>query len=751
MTRFNATNKKGKTQAKTERTGVRPSWLEAGIGLALRFKRFSWDVGGIFLLAAACITLFALIGTYSGAWESGAWVIPWVNFLTGLFGSWGTVFVVLGLAFAGLLMLNQKRDEVWGIVWLRVIALEVAAFAFLVLRALSGGVSPDFAEQGLYGGKVGYGLAVLMTLVFGTSHFSVLLQRIVIVLIFVVGTLYGLNLHSRLWTLLEKIIRRESARRVVVDSSPAVSVSPTLEQEQAGQIDKRARKKPTRLPPEFQKNFRVEEQYEQISESLPRDDRLPPLDLLVAEKSSRPDERHINQTAGLIEKTLSEFGIPAQVIGFKIGPTVTQFAVEPGYKPGPGRQDDVNGFRVRVSQISSLRRDLALALSAERLRIQAPVPGQPYIGIEVPNARSYDVRLRPILETETFHAVNSPLAIALGRDVSGKPVVADLGRMPHILIAGTTGSGKSVCIAAVTICLVMNNTPEDLRLVMIDPKKVELIPFNGLPHLIGKVETDLDRIAAVLRWVVVEMEERYKKLEELSARDIEGYNRKARRRKDYKPLPRIIVLVDELADLMMSAAEQTEATLVRLAQMARATGIHLVVATQRPSTEVVTGLIKANFPARLSFAVASGVDSRVIIDGGGAETLLGRGDMLFSPPEVAAPIRSQGVMVTDQEVERVINFWRDAWIEDSEQESPWEAMLGREAVLADKDDLIEDAIILIKESGRASASHLQRNLRIGYPRAARLIDDLEDLGIVGPSQGGGRDREILIDIKEEDE
>jgi S-DNA-T family DNA segregation ATPase FtsK/SpoIIIE len=393
---------------------------------------------------------------------------------------------------------------------------------------------------------------------------------------------------------------------------------------------------------------------------------------------------------------------------------------------------------------------LALALSAERLRIEAPVPGRPYVGIEVPNVRTSVVRLRPILETELFYRLNSPLAIALGRDVSGQPVVADLARMPHVLIAGTTGSGKSVCIAALTTCLVMNNTPEDLRLVMIDPKMVELVRFNGLPHLYGKVETDLERILGVLRWTVAEMDRRYRLLEASHSRNLDSYNRKARRRRGEEPLPRIVVLIDELADLMMSAPDQTEPALVRLAQMARATGIHLVIATQRPSTDVVTGLIKANFPARISFAVASSVDSRVILDTTGAETLLGRGDMLFIPPEASAPLRCQGVMVSDPEVERVITFWQKIVPREEPEAPPWEELLAQQVVLADRDDLIQKAIEVVRETQRASASLLQRRLHIGYPRAARLVDELEELGVIGPAQGGGREREVLIDRNEED-
>ncbi|MGE5464427.1 MAG: DNA translocase FtsK, partial [Syntrophothermus sp.] len=455
-------------------------------------------------------------------------------------------------------------------------------------------------------------------------------------------------------------------------------------------------------------------------------------------------------TAGMIEKTLAEFGIVATVIGFRVGPTVTQFAVQPGFMKRAGStEEEAQQIKVRVAQIASLQKDLALALSAERLRIEAPVPGKPYVGIEVPNTHTSLVRMRSILETDAFHKIGKPLAMALGRDVSGQPVVADLARMPHLLIAGATGSGKSVCITAIAACLAMNNSPEDLRMVMIDSKMVELLRFNGLPHLYGKVETNIDRILGVLRWVVVEMEHRYRLLEAGRARDLDAYNRRLSKKKDGDPLPRIVVLIDELADLMMSAPDQTEHNLVRLAQMARATGIHLIVATQRPSTDVVTGLIKANFPARMAFAVASGVDSRVILDTTGAESLLGRGDMLFLNPEMGTPIRSQGVMITDMEIERIIAHWQKN-AEVSKDLPPWEKLL-TEPEENEDEDLIAKATSIVRQSQRASASLLQRRLRIGYPRAARLLDQLEDLGVVGPSQGGGKERDVLLGPLDEDE
>jgi S-DNA-T family DNA segregation ATPase FtsK/SpoIIIE len=510
-------------------------------------------------------------------------------------------------------------------------------------------------------------------------------------------------------------------------------------------------KRKQRIPAEFRKQFIVGPKEDQPLSSPPRDKYLPSLDLLITGKTFKPDQRHINTSAGLIEKTLAEFGIPAQVVGFQIGPTVTQFAVKPGYLNGTEDDTDEERKRVRISRITSLKKDLALALSAKQLRIEAPVPGRSYIGIEVPNEKSSLVRLRSLLESEPFYKLDSPLAIALGSDVSGEPVVADLASMPHLLIAGTTGSGKSVCIASLTTCLVMNNSPDQLRLVMIDPKMVELVRFNGLPHLYGKVETNLERILGVLQWVVEEMDRRYQVLDDTRSRNIDTYNRKISRRKEGEILPRIVVMIDELADLMMMAPAQTEFSLVRLAQMARATGIHLVVATQRPSTDVVTGLIKANFPARMSFAVASSVDSRVILDTNGAESLLGNGDMLFLPPEANNPIRAQGCIVTPEELDRVIKAWQD--IAPMEPEDlilpPWENILDEQAVLDDYDDLIQDAFKIIRNSQRASTSLIQRKLRIGYPRAARLMDELSALGYVGPSKGSGIEREVFIAPEEE--
>ncbi|HEY4718628.1 MAG TPA: DNA translocase FtsK [Anaerolineales bacterium] len=705
-------------------------WLRGGFG------EIASEVAGLIVLALALLTLLGLFGL-----TGGAWLNPWVGLWRRWLG-WGSVLVVLGLAWAGWSLVTRRKAPA-AFPLGRLIAFEVATFAVLGLLSLATGHSLEVAELGDAGGLVGWGLAESLRLLFASVLPSWLALGLVWLLLLLVFTYAGLLTLSR-----GALLRSapSASRTSPFSTDPVLSISPVAE---ASEVEDQApAKKASRLPREFRKDLSKPDQAVKPSKRLPRSADLPPLDLLAGEQDTRPNERHINQMAGLLEKTLAEFGIQARVVGYQVGPTVTQFAVEPGYFQRPGEENGENRQKVRVSQISALQRDLALALSAQRLRIQAPVPGRSYVGVEVPNSRATLVRLRPILESPVFHKLASPLALALGRDVSGAPIAADLARMPHLLVAGTTGSGKSVLISAIAICLVMNSSPQDLRLILLDPKMVELVRFNGLPHLLGKVETELERITAVLRWLVAEMQRRYKLLEKERARDLDSYNQKTARRVDGEHLPRIVVLVDELSDLMMSTAEHTESTLVRLAQMARAVGIHLVVATQRPSTDVVTGLIKANFPARISFAVASSVDSRVILDTGGAETLLGRGDMLYLAPEAAAPVRSQGVMISDKEIEAVIDYWQQAWPQEEGELVPWDALMHKDAIIGDKDLLVERAIDVIRQTGKSSASHLQRALRIGYPRAARLVDELEDMGVLGPVQSGGKEREVLMNLDE---
>jgi len=710
--------------------------LERLANINLRFGRFLRDTAGVVLIAFALMSLLAV-------WHitDGALLTPFADLLKIWFG-WGNIFVLFGIAYLGYSLLRRDGSDIhWG----QIFALELASLLTLGLLAVNSGTDLLRAESGMDGGRLGWGMITLawqtLTKVGGT---------LVIFLLWAFTTMVGFGLWEKLEAWLLSVAGE--APPVVVATPLPVESAPEPEQP-AKTAAATPRKKTQPLPPEFRTSLKAaEKKDEKSAKPPPRGVDLPPLQILLAESNVRADERTINQTAGLIMKTLSEFGIPATVIGYRVGPSVTQFAVQPGFIKKPGTdEEDALQMKVRVAQIAALEKDIALALSAQRLRIEAPVPGKPYVGIEVPNTHSSVVRLKTILESDVFYKTGAPLTFAVGRDVSGQPLVADLARMPHILIAGATGSGKSVCITSIAACLAMNNTPEDLRMVMIDSKMVELIRFNGLPHLYGKVETNIERILGVLRWVVVEMEHRYRLLESAHARDLDAYNRKVTRKADGVALPRIVVLIDELADLMMSAPDVTEHNLVRLAQMARATGIHLVVATQRPSTDVVTGLIKANFPARLAFAVSSGIDSRVILDYTGAESLLGRGDLLFLNPEVGNPVRAQGVMITDMEIERIISHWQKN-SETVDDAPPWEKLL-QEPEENEDDGLIEQAISIVRSSQRASASLIQRRLRIGYPRAARLLDQLEEMGVVGPSQGGGKERDVLIseeDLMDED-
>ncbi|NWG34335.1 MAG: DNA translocase FtsK [Chloroflexi bacterium] len=708
----------------------RSDWLDWLVRLQLHFGRFVRDILGILLIAFAVMTFMALRGQ-----TGGALLTRWVGLLS-LWLGWGAYLVLLGIGYAGFSLLRRGASPLG---WMQFFSLEIAAFLTLGLFAAMGGNSVLDAEAGRYGGRIGWGITALFW------RAGKLWGTFLLFAFWLLAVMSGFNL----WAWIERWLAKVAEETPPLETATQPEVQKEAPEEKQ-EKPRAERKKSTPLPPEFRKSLKMAEQKEKKVEPQNRDERLPPLNILLADQASRPDERTINQTAGMIEKTLAEFGISATVIGFRVGPTVTQFAVQPGFMKRAGAsEEEEKQIKVRVAQIASLQKDLALALSAERLRIEAPVPGKPYVGIEVPNSHQSNVRLRPLLETGAFHKIGAPLALALGRDVSGQPVVADLARMPHLLIAGATGSGKSICITSLAVCLAMNNAPEDLRMVMIDSKMVELLRFNGLPHLYGKVETNVERILGVLRWVVVEMEHRYRLLEAAHARDLETYNRKISRKKEETPLPRIVVLIDELADLMMSAPDQTEHNLVRLAQMARATGIHLIVATQRPSTDVVTGLIKANFPARLAFAVASGVDSRVILDTTGAENLLGRGDMLFLNPEVGSPIRAQGVFVTDMEIERVIAHWQKT-AEPADAAPPWEKLL-TEPDENEDESLIEQAVSIVRQSQRASASLLQRRLRIGYPRAARLLDQLEEMGVVGPSLGGGKERDVLLGPLDEEE
>ncbi|MEZ4591289.1 MAG: DNA translocase FtsK 4TM domain-containing protein [Chloroflexota bacterium] len=563
--------------------------------------------------------------------------------------------------------------------------------------------------------------------------------------------------------------------------------------------------------------------------------KLPVLEeILESGTDMDPSGTIIREQVEIIEHTLESFGAPATVVEINQGPTITQFGVEPSFLTMR------NGKRtkVKVGKIASLADDLTLALHAQSIRVQAPVPGKGYVGIEVPNPAKALVSLRDVMETTAFGKLKSPLRIGLGQDVAGQPIVADLAGMPHLLIAGATGSGKSVCVNAIIASLLLLNTPDQLKLVMVDPKRVELTGYNGIPHLAAPVVVEMDKVIGVLQWAMREMDNRYKMFAEVGARNIVDYNKKTKRNKSIEELPYIVIIVDELADLMMLSPEETERGITRLAQLARATGMHMVIATQRPSVDVVTGLIKANFPARVAFAVASSTDSRVILDSTGAERLLGQGDMLYQSPDAAAPVRSQGCYVSDGELNKLIGYWQAARrfnvisaaeaaqpkpveipsqpvatpppqpkpeakaappapaktveapvvnmgksaAKPVEEDAPtvvnrkpvasptpqpeparptptpppakpepkqqplWEAlqeMENEEPKVEIDDDLMPEAIEMVRKLNKASTSLLQRRFRIGYTRAARLIDAMEEMGIIGPPTGTSKAREVL--------
>jgi S-DNA-T family DNA segregation ATPase FtsK/SpoIIIE len=476
---------------------------------------------------------------------------------------------------------------------------------------------------------------------------------------------------------------------------------------------------------------------------------LPALDLLAPSQAPGSGSADARQRAQTLKQTLAEFGVPVEVVSIKEGPTVTQFGLEPGEVVKELRSGERQRRRVSVHSILRLSNDLALALAASSIRIEAPVPGRPYVGVEIPNSAKTMVGLRGILDSKEYAKVGSPLALALGRDVSGDPVVVDLGKMPHLLIAGATGSGKSVCINALVCSLLMNNDPRQVRFLMVDPKMVELPAYNGTPHLLGPVITDTSQVSGALAWLTLQMDERYRLFAENGVRNIAQYNRKLGRGRRNDTLPYLVLIIDEMADLMMNSGYDIERQICRLAQMSRATGIHLILATQRPSVDVVTGLIKANFPARIAFAVTTQIDSRVILDAPGAERLLGRGDMLFMAPDSAKLARIQGCFVADREIENIVAFWRST----AESENGEPVTIAPWAGLLDEDDrtdaLLSRAIELIRSRSQISTSMLQRQLRVGFPRAARLMEQLEEMGAVGPDEGGGRSRVVLLGNREE--
>ena len=593
-----------------------------------------WSIA-LFVLGA--LSLFGLI---SGA--QGVAIDFWASFLGWALGAWSLGLAIGLIVVAGLLVHDNAR-LLRRLTPTAVVGWE--ALFFLIpawLHVASPLVAPlHFVQEGLGGGRVGWAIWFLLSHLGGAWGASLLLLA---------GTAAALAAGLG-WTR-DAVLERwkgGAPRAATRPAQPGPEEDVWLPGEARSRRPKRTEGRveplqgasggPTRAP-------RVPSK----AAHSPVDPEM--LQLLTEPSQAAISEVELRDRVRLIEETLGSFGVPVRVVEVNPGPTVTQFGLEPGYVERRGKAGQVVRSKVKVSRITALSNDLALALAAAPIRIEAPVPGRPLVGVEVPNVEISLVGLRGVMESEGFERSKGRLKLGLGRDVTGRPVVADLGKMPHLLIAGATGSGKSVCINSLIAALLCQKSPQELRLLMIDPKRVELMAFRGIPHLLGPVVAEVGKVLGALRWVVREMEGRYRQFAEAGARDIEGYNRKG------NELPYWVVIVDELADLMMAAPEEVERTLCRLAQMARATGIHLVVATQRPSVDVVTGLIKANFPARLSFAVASGVDSRVILDTVGAEKLLGRGDMLYMASDSSKVVRLQGCYVSDEEISKIVRYWK---------------------------------------------------------------------------------------------
>jgi len=465
--------------------------------------------------------------------------------------------------------------------------------------------------------------------------------------------------------------------------------------------------------------------------------KYPSLEILSDTETGKAERGDIKENAATIEKTLESFGITAQVNEVNLGPAVTQYALEVA-------------LGTKLSKITALERDLALALSAPTgtIRIEAPIPGRNLVGIELPNRSPEFVPLKRMIESEIMQSSQSKLAVSLGLDVSGKPLIADLAKMPHVLIAGQTGSGKSVCINTFLATLLFRAAPTDVKLILVDPKRVEMTHYNGIPHLLTPVITEPEKVISALRWVMSEMDRRYKIFSEAGVRNIDGYNEVS----GFQALPYIVVVIDELADIMLFAPVEVEDAITRIAQMSRATGIHMVLATQRPSVDVITGLIKANIPCRIAFAVSSQIDSRVILDTQGAEKLLGRGDSLYLPPEQAKPLRVQGAFVSDKEVTALTSFIKNQGVSpqytEEVTEMPKPGTTSVSGLDGEIDDLFADAVRVVCQYDRASASLLQRKLSIGYSRAARVIDQLEEAGVVGAADGS-KPRDVLIQNAEE--
>lgn len=675
----------------------------------------------IFLLAfLGILSMFDLAGAFGNLLSSG---------LAYVFG-WGDWLFLLILLFLGYILLNSEKYLIKITNYIGLFLL-IIAYSGLFHFFVNEFKFKEIVLAGKGGGALGYAVGNLFNGVLGFWGAIVLLFAFLIV-----GILLGFNTSFRamvdrakaLGILREKILPLDDGLDAEEESE---ELEPTFEYEEE---DLQTKVEAVPVPVKVSAVEVEEENVEPAEEKVVRKPRkiIVPLELLT-HSHSKPNSGDIDANMAKIQKTLENFGIEVAMGEVNVGPTVTQYTL----RPAEG---------VKLAHILALQNDLALSLAAHPLRIEAPIPGKSLVGVEVPNQTVSIVKLKEILEGEEYRKRKNNLFIALGKDVSGVARMANLAAMPHLLIAGATGSGKSVCVNNIILSLIYQNSPDELKFIMVDPKRVELSVYNDIPYLLTPVINESDKTINALRWVVKEMDQRYKLLQAAGKRNIESYNSAVIVNK----LPYIIVIIDELADLMQVAAKEVESAIIRLAQMARAVGIHLILATQRPSTNVITGLIKANITSRIAFSVASNIDSRTIIDSSGAEKLLGKGDMLFMTAELAKPRRLQGCYVTDEEISAVVDYVKDQAEPEYKTEITEKTGTGGSSFMGgalsgeeQDDELALEAKEIVIKAGKASATLLQRRLRVGYARAARLLDILEEMGVVGQAEGS-KPREVLV-------
>lgn len=694
---------------------------------------------GHFPDAVACVLILVGIMLLSGFFSSspGLLIRPITNLLHAGFGIGGiwiaATNLLLGLTILALRWLYPRIHFNRRLLRKRIL---LAVALFLLILVLLGG-SKNRSDGGIVGMSIFQGLSNIFSP--GFTRFLVWFAIAAVLFSFFNGA-------EVLSGLIDYLSELQSARRQ--SPLPQAQVEEVIPQPQPIEdFNWESEYQKTLKDPEEGKIASRKEPKENMTgiNYITRSRQLPPLNLLEPELGFYGQNLDHQNTILQIEEAMEEFGTPVRVIGCSVGPSVVQFRVVPGnltLREGKAAKN------IRVGQVAQTERDLAVRLGISNLSIQAPVPGENYIGIDIPNENAIKVRLRPLIESSEFHKKEKPLNIVLGRDISGKPVVIDLGNMPHLLVAGTTNSGKSICLRSIALCLAMNNTPEQLRLVIIDPKRVEFYRFNGIPHLLGRVESDYDRSIAVLEWAVQEMKNRYRLFEKYGARKLENYNDTARK-EGMKPLPYIVIMIDEMAEIMKGSDKQGEECIDKLASLARATGMHLICATQRPDTTIISGKIKTNIPARIALKVASAVDSRVIMGKQGAEKLLGYGDMYFVDPTQNVPLRVQGAYLADSEIDKVVDLWKKLRSGNTEETeaSPWDEILdeGKTAVRNKDEKKLREAIRLVCRTQKASAAYISSKLKISFPTASRLLDRMEEMGVLGPMQLGGRAREVFWD------